>query len=124
MKPKTTILMVLAIGCGLAAAFMTNKLIADRNKDAPEVEKVNVLVAKAGMKKLEAMTFVKKADDFFEIQEKAKIEVPKDAFTELSDKDLKDGFRVSRAISEGTVTSDKSVGCVRSTGMLILRPAR
>ncbi len=32
MKPKTTILIVLAIGCGLAAAFMTNKLIADRSK--------------------------------------------------------------------------------------------
>jgi len=58
MKPKTTILMVLAISCGLAAAFMTNKLIADRNKNQ-EVAKVKVLVAK---KDLPNMAFVKNVE--------------------------------------------------------------
>ena len=44
MKPKTIILMVVAIVCGLAASYMTSRLLADRSK--PEVEeKITVLVA-------------------------------------------------------------------------------
>jgi pilus assembly protein CpaB len=98
MKPKTTILMILAIGCGLAAAFMTNKLIAERSKDAPTVETVSVLVAK---KRIPAMTYIKKTEEFFEVQEKSKNDVPKNVLTDLTDKDLKDGFRVSKPFSEG-----------------------
>jgi Flp pilus assembly protein CpaB len=101
MKPKTTILLILAVGCGLAAAFFTNKLIAERNKPVEEVEKVPVLVAKAGIKKIPAMTFIRKVDDFFEVQEKSKADVPKNILSDLTDKDLKDGFRVARSISEG-----------------------
>ena len=100
MKPKTTILMVLAIGCGLAAAFMTNKLIAERNKPAEDVKKITVLVAK---KKIAAMSFIKKVDEFFEPQERNENDVPKSALTALDDKDVKDGFRVSRPFPEGTV---------------------
>lgn len=98
MKPRTTILMVLAIGCGLAAAFMTNKLIAERNKESPDVEKVTVLVAK---KKIPAMTYIKTPADFFEMQEKSKNDVPRNVLNTLDDKDLKDGFRVSKPFSEG-----------------------
>jgi pilus assembly protein CpaB len=98
MKPKTTILMILAIGCGLAAAFFTNKLIAERNKPVEEVEKVTVLVAK---KKIPAMAYISKADEFFEPQEKSKNDVPKNVLTDMEDKDLRDGFRVSRSFSAG-----------------------
>src|SRR5260370_25238506 len=99
MKPKTTILMVLAIGCGLAAAFFTNKLIAEGNRRVEEVEKVAVLVAK---KKMGALTFIKKPDDFFEPQEKSKNDVPKNIMSDLTDKELKDGVRVSRTFGEGS----------------------
>ncbi len=102
MKPKTTILMVLAIGCGLAAAFMTNKLIAERNKPGEEAKKVTVLVAK---KKIAAQTYIKKADEYFELQEKSESDVSKSALAALDDKEIKDGFRVSRPFSEGNVLS-------------------
>jgi pilus assembly protein CpaB len=101
MKPKTTILLVLALGCGLAAAFMTNKLIAERNKGGEEAEKVNVVVAKAG-KKIPAMTYIKRAEEFFEVQERSKSDVPKNALNSLDEREIKDGFRVARAFSEGT----------------------
>ena len=43
MKPKTLILMVVAVSCGLGASYMTSRLLADREQD---VEKVAVLIAK------------------------------------------------------------------------------
>jgi Flp pilus assembly protein CpaB len=62
MKPKTIILMVVAIGCGLAASYMTSRLLADRaNKDQPEA-KVKVLVA---IKRIPAFEPIKKPEDFF-----------------------------------------------------------
>ena len=46
MKPKTMILMVIAVVCGLVASYLTSRMLA-QNKDAPaEEEKVKVLVAK------------------------------------------------------------------------------
>ena len=33
MKPKTMILMVVAVVCGLGASYMTSKLLADRISD-------------------------------------------------------------------------------------------
>jgi pilus assembly protein CpaB len=106
MKPKTTILMVLAIGCGLAAAFMTNKLIAERNKENREEDKVTVLVAK---KKIPAMTYIKTPADFFEAQERPKGDLPRGFLTSLDDKDLKDGFRVTKPYSENTVLTRDDV---------------
>src|SRR5713101_2936521 len=44
MKPKTMILMGLAIICGLGASYMTSRLLAERSTpDAPET--VEILVA-------------------------------------------------------------------------------
>jgi hypothetical protein len=45
MKPKTMILMVVAIGCGLGASYMTSKLLAERGQQQGE-QQVPVLVAK------------------------------------------------------------------------------
>ena len=42
------------------------------------------------------MTFIKEPDDFFEAQEKSKSDVPKNVMSDLTDKDIKDGFRMSR----------------------------
>ena len=50
MKSKTMILMVVAIGCGLAASYMTSRLLAERadSKDQ-EQEKVTIVVAKQNL---------------------------------------------------------------------------
>ena len=44
MKPKTLVLMVVAVTCGLGASYMTSRLLAERNTD--DAEKIAVLVAK------------------------------------------------------------------------------
>ena len=49
MKPKTLILMVVAVVCGLGASYMTSRLLAERDDkpaDQPAMTKVKVLVAK------------------------------------------------------------------------------
>jgi len=61
MKPKTMILMVVAIGCGLAASYMTSKLLADRSA-APAENKVTVLVA---IKKVPAFEPIKNPEKYF-----------------------------------------------------------
>ena len=66
MKPKTMILMVVAVGCGLVASYMTSRLLADRNQ-APD-NMVSVVVAKPG-KKVPAFTLVKKPEDLFEVRQ-------------------------------------------------------
>src|SRR5262245_27214511 len=55
MKPKTMILMAVAVVCGLGASFMTSRLLAERDQQpveqAPVVEtpKVKILVAKMNL---------------------------------------------------------------------------
>jgi len=72
-----------------------------------EPKSVPVLVAK---KKIPAFTFIKKVEDFFEVVEKPTDSLPKNYFSALNDKDLKEGFAVARAIPEGGyVTRDDLV---------------
>ena len=63
MKPKTIILMVVAVGCGLAASYMTSKLLADRALKEQPVNTVKVLIAK---KKVPAYEPIKKPEDYFD----------------------------------------------------------
>src|SRR5262245_28106019 len=77
MKPKTMVLMVVAVVCGLGASYMTSRLLAEREEQQPitkivekQIEKVPILVAK---KNLEMSTFVKNPKDLF-----IEIQVPKD----------------------------------------------
>ena len=51
MKPKTLILMVVAVVCGLGASYMTSRLLADREPapEVAEIPKVTLLVAKRGL---------------------------------------------------------------------------
>jgi pilus assembly protein CpaB len=46
MKPKTMILMIVAVSCGLGASYMTSRLLAERGDDTV---KVPVLVAKKNL---------------------------------------------------------------------------
>ncbi|HEV3447525.1 MAG TPA: Flp pilus assembly protein CpaB, partial [Gemmataceae bacterium] len=87
MKPKTLILMVVAIACGLVASYMTSRVIADRS-DKPTDEKVTVLVAR---KNLTMGTYIKDPEQLFEEKQFTKGEEPKKAirnFEELKEKRL------------------------------------
>ncbi len=64
MKPKTMILMVVAVTCGLGASYMTSRLLAERQPS--DEDKVEILVAK---KKLDMGMTIKNVDDLFEIKQ-------------------------------------------------------
>ncbi len=96
MKPKTMILMIVAVGCGLAASYMTSKLLADR-KTAPPDERVDILVAKT---KVPRFTLLKDPEKFFEIKKRDKADLPAAGY--FSDaKELKDK-RVNRELRPGS----------------------
>jgi pilus assembly protein CpaB len=78
MKPKTLVLMVVAIICGLGASYMTSRLLAERGSGEGEVEKVSVLVAK---KHLDMATAFKNPKELLEFQEFIKGQEPKNAVT-------------------------------------------
>jgi pilus assembly protein CpaB len=104
MKPKTMMLMVVAVGCGLAASYMTSRLLAERSNGPAEEPKVKVLVAKA---KVSAWALIKEPEKYFEEKEFPESAAPKKALKEL--KDVKDQ-RLSQALGEGEfVLSDKLV---------------
>ncbi len=98
MKPKTMILMVVAVGCGLGASYMTSKLLAER-KQAPQEEKVSVLVSKT---KVPKYTILKEPEKFFAPKEFSRSSAPKSYFTDLAqikdkkvNKDLKADVHIS-----------------------------
>jgi Flp pilus assembly protein CpaB len=87
MKPKTMILMGLAIVCGLGASYMTSRLLADRAPE--EKETVEVLVAKRPLNIGERIV---KPEEFFEKKTILKADDSQDAirdFEQVKDKILK-----------------------------------
>jgi pilus assembly protein CpaB len=92
MKSKTVILMVVAIGCGLAASYLTSRVIAERGEEK-EVEKVTVLVAK---KNVSMGTLLKEPEKFFEEKQFTKGEEPKRALKNFED--LK-GHRLNKSLT-------------------------
>ncbi len=94
MKPKTIILMVIAIVCGLGASYMTSQLIANKGEEpVAELEKVNVLAAK---KNLDMGTKLEEQDELFEVKEFIKGEEPENTvgdFEEVKQKYLKVNLR-------------------------------
>jgi pilus assembly protein CpaB len=88
MKPKTMILMGLAITCGLGASYMTSRLLAERQ--APdEPERVKILVAKRNLSVGERLY---KPEEVFEFKEISKDSEPPDAikdFEVLKDRGMK-----------------------------------
>jgi pilus assembly protein CpaB len=102
MKPKTIILMVVAVVCGLAASYMTSKVIAERNRNAAsEEEKVTVLVAK---QKLTTGLLIKDAKKYFVEKPYTKGEEPKKA---IRNWELIQDKRLNKPLSEDQfVTAD------------------
>jgi len=103
MKPKTMILMVIAIVCGLGASYMTSRLLADRTSEVQEIPKVNVVIAK---KELSVGQCVKKPEEMFEIKEFTKGQEPKDSL--LSFDHLKGKF-VKRNLRKGDFITPKEI---------------
>jgi Flp pilus assembly protein CpaB len=66
MKPRTLILMVVAVGCGLGASIMTSRLLAERREKEKEVATVPVLVAKT---RVNGWAELKEPQKLFEIKQ-------------------------------------------------------
>jgi len=100
MKPKTMILMVVAVACGLAASYMTSRLLADRNTAPPE-NQVSVVFAK---KRVPAFTPIRNPEEFFEVKQVTEGPLTAKAVRTLDE--LK-GKRLKKAINEeGIVRTD------------------
>jgi len=93
MKPKTMILMAVAIACGLGASYMTSRLLAERQDSEPDT--VQVWVAK---KTLDMGTLVKKPSDLFETKPFLKGTEPQNAVVKIDD--LK-GRQLKRTLKPG-----------------------
>lgn len=107
MKPKTLILMVVAISCGLGASYMTSRLLADRSQ---EVEKVTVLVTKKALNMGES---IKEPDHLFVEKLFTKGEEPKLAIldpTFLKGRILKRSLRAGDFITPDDLLDDKNPG--------------
>lgn len=110
MKPKTMILMVVAVGCGLGASYMTSKLLADRNKAPAQVPTVPVLVAKA---RVPAQQVIKDPEKFFEIKQYPQDLAPKKSlgdFAEVKDQRFKNFIEEGKAVGQDDLVNKDQSG--------------
>lgn len=113
MKPKTMILMVVAISCGLGASYMTSRLLADRQQ---EVERVPILVAK---KNLNMGDTLKTPDELFEEKLVPKGEEPRNAIFEA---DKLKGRQLKRPLRQGDFVTADDLHDEKSGGVAYLLP--
>jgi len=109
MKPKTLILMVVAVTCGLGASYMTSRLLAGRTPGESE-EPVAILVA---AKNLDQGLMIKNIEESFVEKPFLAGTEPKDAILkpeELKGKVLKRSLRAGDFITAGDLLSDKDGG--------------
>src|SRR5690348_8920368 len=66
MKPKTIILLIVAVGCGLGASIMTSRLLADRRKSEEPEATVTIVVSKG---RITGWTAIKDPEKEFEVRE-------------------------------------------------------
>jgi Flp pilus assembly protein CpaB len=105
MKPKTMILMVVAVACGLGASYMTSKLLADRQETAPVEELVPVLMAKV---KVPGWTPIKEPEKFFEVKMLPESAVSKSSlkgFDDVKDQRLNKPLEAERVALQGDLLS-------------------
>jgi pilus assembly protein CpaB len=104
MKPKTLMLVVVAVGCGLVASYMTSRLLAERSSGPPPEPRVEVLVAKTTVP---AWVPIKDPDKYFVIKEVPESAVPKKALREM--KDVKDQRLMTPLSEDDYVVQDKLI---------------
>lgn len=111
MKPKTMILMVVAVACGLAASFMTSRYLAGQNRQpAADEEKVKVLVA---LKAIPMSTLFKEPEKFFVEKEFTPGEEPKKAirsFDQLKDRRLNKSLAEEQFVTAEDLYDPKAQG--------------
>jgi pilus assembly protein CpaB len=111
MKPKTLVLLFVAVGCGLAASYMTSRLLAERgNHEQVEVEKVKILVAR---KNLAQGTHLKNPEELFEEKQFTKGEEPRKAireFEQLKDKRLNKPLGAEQFVTNEDVVDRAGAG--------------
>ena len=117
MKPKTIILMVVAVACGLAASYMTSRVIADRNRQSDvQEEKVTILVAQ---KKIAFGTLVKDPHKYFVEKQYTKGEEPKKSlksWEQVQDK------RLNKPLSEDQFVTAEDLMDLKTSGVEGLLP--
>jgi Flp pilus assembly protein CpaB len=111
MKSKTLILLVVAGVCGLVASYMTSRFLASQN------EKVQVLVAKG---KLGAGSFFKNPEEQFDLEERLKTDVPRNAVT--STEGLKDQI-LMKTLEKGEVLVTDYVKNKSEVGLEVVLPS-
>jgi pilus assembly protein CpaB len=94
MKPKTMILMIVAVGCGLGASIMTSRLLAERQKEE-KVETVKVLVAKT---RVNGWAELKNPEKLFDVKEFPVNLAPKGAIGDVTKLDKQ---KLNKNIGEG-----------------------
>jgi pilus assembly protein CpaB len=110
MKSKTMILMMVAIGCGLVASYMTSRVIAERGTKDVEEEKVTVLVAKQN---LPMGQLIKDPEKYFEEKQFTKGEEPRkaiQAFDQLKDHRLNKPLSAEQFVTPDDLTNRDSEG--------------
>jgi pilus assembly protein CpaB len=116
MKPKTMMLMIVAIGCGLAASYMTSRLLAERNAAPVEEPKVTILVAKT---RVPAWVPIKEPEKYFEEKEIPESVAPRRGLKELS---KMKGQRLVQALSEGEYVLEDKLVNVEQAGLVAKLP--
>src|SRR4051812_13309019 len=113
MKPKTMILMVVAVGCGLVASYLTRQLIrANGQTSAPAEPTVMVVVAKA---KVPQLLQIKEPDKQFALVEYPERLAPKRALTNierLQDQRLNKAVDIDKPVTEDDLLSKDQSGFV------------
>jgi Flp pilus assembly protein CpaB len=97
MKPKTIILLVVAVGCGLGASIMTSRLLADRRKSEEPEATTTIVVAKI---RVTGWTAIKDPEKDFEVREVPEAFAHKRGMTTLAE--LKDQ-KLNKTIPDGHV---------------------
>jgi Flp pilus assembly protein CpaB len=105
MKPKTMILMVVAVVCGLGASYMTSRLLAERDEKPPEPpppEKVTILVAKTKLPM--HMAVGNDPEKYFAEKTLVKDGVPEGALTKEDLPKLKKKWLKRSMVKDGHIT--------------------
>ncbi|OAI41723.1 hypothetical protein AYO40_02420 [Planctomycetaceae bacterium SCGC AG-212-D15] len=108
MKPKTMILMILAIVCGLVASYMTSQLIA-QNK-----EEVMVLAAK---ERINQWGTIREPKDMFELKPILKKNAPAMTFNPQNWEETLKGRRAKVAIEKDGILTDDQLLKKEVTGL-------
>jgi pilus assembly protein CpaB len=109
MKPKTMILMVVAVACGLGASYMTSKLLAERNNRDQNEASVPVLVATS---RILAWQPIKEPEKYFEVKQFPESVAPPKAlkdFLEIKDKRLNKPLDVGKPVTEADLLTKEQM---------------